>query len=219
MSKVALNISEKSVPVQILMAQNYVTKMTGNANFATPVPSLKQIQADIDDLQTTYTAALNRGKEEVEARRVSLETLLADVTALGVYVQSASGGDAGIIMSAGMDVRKPPTRRNSLGDLVNVVLRYTGKSGTAGIKWKPVKGAVAYNIQQYAEQPVTSAPNTQPTIEESNSWDWENALTTSAAKGLISGLISGTKYWFRVQAVGPNNTTSGWSNPSSIIAP
>lgn len=42
---------------------------------------------------------------------------------------------------------------------------------------------------------------------------------SSRSKGEITGQTSGTQVWVQVQAVGPNNLVSAWSNASGCIVP
>jgi hypothetical protein len=219
MKKAALYLSGKPVAEQIQTCNNVVAKMTGNLNFPTPNPSLKEIEADIADLQTKYDAALNGGTDLKESMYASQNTLLVAMAALVAYVTNICLGDPEMIYSAGMYPVKSRTKTLVLDVVLNLLVRsLNGKPGMLKLKWKPLKGAKAYNIQQYIEQP-TSTGTTTPTIDESNSWKWVAAGTSSHASYTAIDLVSGMKYWYRVQAVGPKNITGGWSAPAGMVAP
>jgi hypothetical protein len=64
-----------------------------------------------------------------------------------------------------------------------------------------VKGTKSYEVQQ-----STDAAN------------WQHAGVATKSKLTVSGLTTGTKYWFRVRAVG-GNATSPWSDPATKVAP
>jgi hypothetical protein len=47
---------------------------------------------------------------------------------------------------------------------------------------------------------------------------WTHAGVATKSRATISGLTSGTRYWFRVAAVNSNGQ-SGWSDPAAKMAP
>ncbi len=55
--KVALNLANQPVSVKIAKARHYVTSMTGNANFATPTPTLASITTANNALETSAKSA------------------------------------------------------------------------------------------------------------------------------------------------------------------
>jgi hypothetical protein len=105
----------KSVPALIVYAQGIVKRMTGNPSFPSPAPALAAVMTGINELQIAETAALSRIKGAIAVRdekRVTLVTLLQQVRA---HIQVTADADptnaAPIIESAGVAVRKTPTRR------------------------------------------------------------------------------------------------------------
>ena len=57
MAKVKLALQQLTVPQKVQFLRQVVTAMTGNANFATPSPTLVTITAKADDLETTFNDA------------------------------------------------------------------------------------------------------------------------------------------------------------------
>jgi hypothetical protein len=88
--------------------------MTGNASFPTPTPTLAAVTQGIVDLQAAEVSALTRTKGAVSVRNEKRAALIALLKQLGRYIQATAdaGADSGgsIILSAGVTVRKTPTR-------------------------------------------------------------------------------------------------------------
>ena len=76
--------------------------------------------------------------------------------------------------------------------------------GQLDLSWDPVSGARSYVIEQSSDPPTTTG--------------WTHAGVSTKSSTTVDGLRSGTRYWFRVAAVGPGGQ-SGWSDPSTTIAP
>src|SRR5947208_2895650 len=57
MSKIKLNLARLTIPEKIALAQQIVTALTGNANFATPHPSLASVTTAGNNLNAAFTAA------------------------------------------------------------------------------------------------------------------------------------------------------------------
>lgn len=71
------------------------------------------------------------------------------------------------------------------------------------LSWDTVKGAKSY-IERSPDPPTAT------------SWMHETVSLKSTAT--VGGLVSGTRYWFRVAAV-MSSGQSGWSDPATKIAP
>src|SRR5882724_8087882 len=86
-------------------AAQIIEDMTGNANFATPSPTLIIVQGKLD----TYVEALadlGKGKVSTSVKddaRNDLENTLAD---LGAYVELTCAGNLTKMLSSGFDVSK-----------------------------------------------------------------------------------------------------------------
>jgi hypothetical protein len=120
-------------------------------------------------------------------------------------VESVAGSNEALILSAGMDIRAapvastaPPEQPQALTPTAN------DRDGEVDLSWDTVAGAKSYVIDKSAD-PVTAS-------------SWSHAAVSTKSNFTVTGLTSGTRYWFRVAAVN-NNGQSGWSDPAMKIAP
>jgi hypothetical protein len=120
------------------------------------------------------------------------------------YVESVAGNDETLIMSAGMDTRAPASA-STIPDTPSAQIATVGdRDGELDLSWDPVPGTRSYVIQQSPDPPSATA--------------WTHAATSTRSSTTINGLTPGTRYWFRVSAIGASGQ-SGWSDPATKIAP
>ncbi|HKZ66465.1 MAG TPA: hypothetical protein VJ111_08930 [Chitinophagaceae bacterium] len=219
--KVAMNLRKQPVSIKIAKARHYVTSMTGNANFATPNPTLASVTTAINALETAANNAAGGGTE-LTAIMHEKETIVDNrLTQLGAYVEGIANNDppnaASIVLSAGMDLKKPnvpvgpvATPQNLRADFGaqpgQIKLRCKKSVGTTALIWEMMAGALPAPL---AAPAVTWVP-------VSNA-DFPSGVT-SASKHIAMGLVSGISYSFRVSAVGAVNQ-SGWSDVAAKTAP
>lgn len=207
MTKVKLNIRGLSVPEKIARARQIIAAMTGNPNFPSPQPPLAQLTAAVDQLEADYAAA-QAARQEARARTTAVneaeEAVNRAFSTLGAHVESASGGDEGKIQSAGMDVRAPSTSSGVLDAPETLNATQGDMEGEIDCSWDKVERARSYIIEVSADPPTSTS--------------WKHAAVSTRSQVTVSGLSSGTKYWFRVAAVSPQGQ-SAWSNPAAKIAP
>jgi hypothetical protein len=191
----------KSVPALIVFAQGIVKRMTGNASFANPVPALAVVTTAIDDLRTAETAALARTKGAAAARDEKRTALVALLQQLRAHIQAtadaAAANGASIIESAGVAVRKTPTRH----------------ARTFAAKPGPVSGVV--NV-------VAASAARRASYEWQYSNDggktWIAAPPTLQARTKIAGLVPGATVQFKYRAL--TKTGEGdWSQVVSLMVP
>jgi hypothetical protein len=189
----------KSVPALIVFAKGIVKRMTGNKSFANPTPTLAVVTAAIDDLSVAETAALARTKGAAADRNVKREALVAVLQQLRAYVQATADTDptaaASIIESAGVAVRKTPTRR---------ARTFAAKTGSvSGVA--TVVAAAAARRASYEWQFSSDGGKT-----------WVAAPSTLQAKTNVSGLQPGSTVYFKYRPV--TKTGEGdWSQPVSLL--
>ncbi len=191
----------KSVPALIVYAQGIVKRMTENASFPNPAPSLAVVTAAIDALRTAETAALARTKGAAAVRnekRVELVTLLQQLRA---HIQTTADAElangTSIIESAGVAVRKTATHR---------ARAFAAKPG-------PVSGVATL---------VSASAARRASYEWQYSTDggktWITAPATLQAKTKVSGLPPGSTVQFKYRPV--IKTGEGdWSQPVSLMVP
>ena len=206
MAKVKLNLKNLNVPAKVQFGSEVVVKMTGNPNFTTPNPALIDVTTGYTDLQTAYNNAQQARLSAVDktntqnSKEADMDNLL---TQLANYVENQSNGDANIIMSSGMKIAAAP----SPAPLPAQVILQTvtdNSSGKLDMKWKKVQFAKTYVVQMNTD------------INDPTKWQQLQIITKTTYQA--KNLTSGTKYWFRVQAIG----TAGegpWSDPYVKYAP
>jgi hypothetical protein len=194
---VALNLP-RSVPNLIKLGKSIVQSMTGNTWFSSPNPTLTNVSAGLEALETSETTVKARTKGAVEARNVKYVAATILLRQLRDYVQQVADAhmaDAeAIIQSAGMGVKKS-------GKATKAPL-----AASAGV----VSGAVHLAAQAAAARAA-------------NQWEWSLdgktwnvAPTTLQAKTTIVGLTPGALVYFRHRPV----TKAGegdWSQVVSVI--
>jgi hypothetical protein len=189
----------KAVPALVTYATGIVNAMTGNTWFPSPLPTLAAVMAAIQALQAAETAALARTKGAVLVRnekRAALVVLLQEIRA---YIQSIADANvdnaASIIGSAGVAVRKTPTRKPRV---------FEAKPG-------PVSGSVELVAAQAAKR---------ASYEWESSTDggktWVTLPVTLQARALVTGLTPGATVVFRYRPV--TKTGEGdWSAPATLL--
>ncbi len=185
---VKFGFSGLNVPKLVQYCKGIVLKMTGNANYVTPAPSLGSvITPNITALENAYEAALDGGKSLTAATKVKKQTLLDNMKLLASYVQTTSGGDATKILSSGFSVRGHGSKSNQTLNAPTNLMAIAMNGGTIHLKWKSVKGSRTYVLQATTVADATTG--------------WVTVGNPTAAKFDYVGLVAGTKYWFRVAAI------------------
>lgn len=200
MAQVALNFRDKSIPEKVTEARDIFDKMNGNANFPTPFPTLADCKNATDDLDKAYQLALDGGKSFKLTQRQREKVFDKTMSQLASYVQTASSGDALVIASSGMKVKKTPGPEEKLPAPEGLKCLHTDMPDEAPLKWKAVKKSKTYLIQVTDKDPNDGGA-------------WAAAGTSTKASFTVTGLKPLTQYWFRVCAVGPLGT-SAWGDPA-----
>lgn len=201
--KVSLGLSGMSAPELIEFALHIVTKMTGNAFFPTPSPSLGNLYNAAIALQSAFDQAQGGGTQQtavMHQKREALETML---TAEGHYAEdiandplNAAAGAEAIILSAGMIAKRfsPHQKRVFTVD----------------------RGELSGTVVLTAEHAKRGFHEWQYSLDASKPDGWVDAASTLKASISISGLESTKQYFFRHRLVlkeGPG----AWDGPISIV--
>lgn len=207
MARVRLNLRSLSVPAKIAKGRHIVASMTENKNFPSPTPPLSEVTANLDALEQAF-ASVQSARSEVTTRtatQVNAEAKLDQLlTQLAGYVESVAGKDDTLITSVGMEL-KASRSAPSLPTVPQAVTAAAGDhDGELFLSWKPVPNAKSYVIES----------STDPATVTS----WEHVGVATSATKTISNLKSGTRFWFRVAAVGAGGQ-SGWSEQATKVAP
>jgi Fibronectin type III domain len=207
MPRIKLNLSKLSILEKLDLAKQISKSLTGNASFPAPTPPIATLDTAASNLQTAHdgvVAARQEAKNKTAIQNQMEDELDDLLTRMGGYVSSVSGDDEALITSAGMSVQQPkasagpPTLPQSFAAM-------TGDSdGEIDLSCNAVNGAQSYIFEMSLQAPPNAA--------------WTHIQTTTKSSLTVTGLTSGTRYWFRVAAINANGQ-SGWSDISTRIAP
>ena len=207
MAQVKLNLQGLTIPQKVQKFRQIITAMTGNANFTTPDPALAALTTATDTLETKYNgaqAARSTAKELTDLQDAAEKAADALMTGEASYVQLKSGGDAAKIESAGMGVRDPSAPIGDLPAPGGISATEGDHDGEIDAHWNRVKGAKSYVVQRTAT-PTDAA-------------SWGNPAISTKSKITLTGLVTGTKYYLRVAAIGAAGQ-GAWSEIASQVAP
>jgi hypothetical protein len=208
MPKLKLDLRKLPVPEKIGKAREIIAALTGNPDFPTPAPTLATATTVTDDLETAnqeQQVAKQTAAAKTAARNEREDVFDRLFTQLAAHVESVAGDNERMIKSAGMDTRAPASSSNAPpGVPLAFDITAGDADGEIDLNWEPVDGAKSYQIEQSLDPPTATS--------------WSHAGVSTKSKITISGLTSGTRYWFRAAAVAPSGQ-GGWSNPATKIAP
>jgi len=183
----------------IAYATGVVHAMTSNPAFPTPVPALSALSAAVSDLQAAETLALTKATGAVAARNDKRAVVVSLLRQLGAYVQAIADATpengATIIQSAGLPVRKVPTRAARV---------FTAKPG-------PVSGTAKLTATVAARR---ASYEWEYSLDGGKTW--VSAPSSLQAKTTVTGLPVGTSVLFRFKSV--TKTGEGdWSQGLALL--
>ena len=207
MPRIRLNLNRLSVTDKIAKGRQIVTAMTNNASFPTPTPPLSEVTTALDNLAEAF-ALVQSARSEVATRVVTQENaevkLNQALTQIAAYVESVAGRNDTLITGAGMETKS--TRSSpTVPSEPQAVSATAGKhDGEILLSWRRVSNARSYTIE-FSLDPATTT-------------SWTHVGIATSASKVIGNLKSGTRYWFRVAAIGAIGQ-SGWSEHATKIVP
>ena len=182
----------------VTYAKSVVTALTGNPNLPTPNPPIDVLHADVQSLDGAETTELTRVKGARQVRDAKMAVVKGDLELVRGYVQQVADADPAnattIIQSAGMFVR-------------SVTLH---SKGPIGAKIGKVTGTAVVSVKSAAHR---SAYQWQYSLDQKT---WTNAAPTLQAKTTVSGLTSGTTYYFRARSL-TKDGEGDWSQVVSLL--
>jgi hypothetical protein len=207
MPKVKLNLKSLSTSEKVEKAHQIVKALTGNSSFTTPQPALASVTTAANDLGTAFSDAQAARQTAVTKTSImhdkesALEGLLRQLAA---YVESVAGDDESMILSAGIDVKAAGASLPTTEAPLSLSATEGDHDGEIDLSWNAVKGAKSYVIERSPDPPTASS--------------WVHQTVSSKSSTSVTGLVSGTRYWFRVAAVSSGGQ-GGFSDPATKIAP
>ena len=197
--KVRLDLSRRGDNALKAFALDHITKMAGNANYPTPLPSVAAFLAvytEYDEALAGCEAAKNAQKAATalkDEKRANLELFLDQ---RGDYVQIASNGNGPVILTSGFDVKSSPTPIGPLGPPINLRIDLNGIPGVMKLRWDAVENARGYLVE--CSEDVT------PRV-------WSQIKNTSKTYLLLENMVVGKVYVFRIATQGGSTGQSPWS--------
>src|SRR5438105_4018183 len=144
-----LNWRAFSVVEKIAKARSIITALTGNTALDKPKPTLADLTTAVNDLDTAQQAVdTNGGGTKWSTARDGKEQILdRKMAQLVTFINNTADGDADIIESAALDIKKQPVRKGKLDAPGNVSAKAMSE-GKIRITWEKVNGAVTYRAQK-----------------------------------------------------------------------
>ena len=207
MAKVKLNIRGLSTTNKVAKARQIIKALTDNADFTTPQPPLAAIGTAAHELETAHGDVQTARQTAVTKTSIMHEkedALEAMLRQLAGYIESVAGDDESKILSAGISIRTTTPTAQAPATPIALSATEGDHEGEIDLSWDTVKGAKSYVIERSPDPPTATS--------------WVHEAVSSKSSATVSGLVSGTRYWFRVAAV-MSSGQSGWSDPATKIAP
>ena len=184
--------------------EHILQSMTGNANFATPSPTLIAVKIANDKYSLALGKVVDGTKQDTFLKnqaRADLEDLLQN---LGMYVQINSTGDETMMLSSGFDLSKTPAPVGVLPKPDAFTVEMNVSKGCIDLSLNAIPGARSYQYE-YTEAPATAT----------SIW---RVVSSTATFVTITGLVSAKEYSFRVTGVG-SDPTRVYSDEIDKLAP
>lgn len=164
-------------------------KMTGNASFPTPNPSIASLTAAREALVAAIAQAESRAMADIAVRNERATVLRSLLVNLARYVNNVAQGDLDMALSSGFELAKKPEPSTSLGVPLKLEVRLSEFEGALNVSWKGVEDARMYQVYMNVTDP-------------SDANAWTVAAVSTRTRVRITGLEPGKYYSFRVTALG-----------------
>ena len=169
-------------------SQVIINNLTGNPNFANPVPALADVTTARTNYVTALTDAQTGGKQETSIKNQARKALEDILRLLGLYVQANCQNNEAIALSSGFDLQRTPTPIGVLAKPEAFLAENGPTTGTMQVSCDKITGARTY-VFDITEVPVTDASV------------WVSKFSTSKVF-LFDGLTPGKQYAFRMAGIG-----------------
>ena len=177
----------------LLTKGNYIVgKVTSNTTITSTTPSATDVGKAVGNFGDSIVAAQDGTKEDTVTKKAMRAALILELNSLGLFVQTASGGDPAIILSMGYDVVKTRAYVGLLAKPENFLVNAGPNSGSMALSAKAVPQSDFYEFESQLVDADAVAPA-----------DWITQTSTKRSC-IISGLTPGAQYNFRVAGAGSN---------------
>lgn len=212
MAKIKLDVDVREPQLMLAASSAHIAAMAtpeGAALFPTPDPSVADYLVKHNALATGLNLVTSL-EGQLQAARNALPALAADLKTNGLearatYVEQVTGGDPAKIPVSGFAVASATgTPIGPLPRPENVKAAMGDNPGSIKVSCEPVKGTQTYVTDCREHDNPASA--------------WQQAKLSTKSRNLITGLISGKNYAFRMAAIGAAGQ-SPWSDEAVCMAP
>jgi hypothetical protein len=209
MTKFKLELFKKKPADKLTLGATHIAAMTGNASYPQPtrVPTDAQVQTAQDDLATAQAdvdAAEIAWKQKIQVRDQKEATWDTVYTARANNCEAVTPNDLAALASTGFPLRSAGAPIGPLPAPGDLRATATDSEGVIDLRCDVVRGASSYEWECRLHD-TPGAP-------------WAAIKSSTAAKLLVTGLIPGTLYGFRVRAVGSAGPGT-WSDEATERAP
>ncbi len=201
--KARINFSKVKDHELAHVAQNIVNKMTINAHFSQPTPTLLSIQTTISTYSDALLKAKDGSKQDTAYKNACRLNLENSLSSLGSYVNLTAEADLVKLESSGFPLSKIPEPIGIL-EAPTITVTYGKNPGEIHIECSVIHKASGYIIL-YSPVPGPADNN-----------EWYNKQWSSS-KGTLTQLKSETKYVIKAAAMSPEANKMGIYNFSDPV--
>lgn len=206
-AKVKLGLSERNNANVIDFGRTHERAIGGHTAFPAPWPTPAVFDAALAELE-----ALNEQYEQMrlelkalgEQRNQARAAFDAIFTQRGTYVELQSGGDPVLIQQVALPVKNPSLKLPPLAPPIGLRTDLNGVPGNISIRWETVAGARSYLLERSVVLP-----------DGERNW---SLMRVGPSQARLTDLVVGTRYAFRVAAVGGAGGRSPWSPEVERVA-
>ena len=209
MSKLSRSVKQLPIPAKIKRLNEVLTAVTAQPYGTTVATQATALAGGLTKLGTDSDAkdvAVSAASQAVQVQSASNENVNALVETFFTAIEAATEGDPTKLATTTVDLQRSGGTAPAVGQLPapqNAHATTGDFPGTADVHMDRVKGAKSYAWRH------TTDPN--------NPTSWVNDLPTTKSSTTITGLVSGTKYYFQCAAIGAAGQ-SPWSDPALSMA-
>ncbi len=209
MAQLKTSLRGLTIPQKIQRGRDVEAGLRGNVNLTNGTALADNIKAAADDLAAKETIHSDKQREAIQAGtdKDTSETNFDRVyAATGNDAERQIGDDESKLLSTNYKLQAEPGPSQEVGKVQNLTVTTGDEEGELDGHWDSVPGA-----QSYAGQ-ICIGDTPDPA-----KWQYTKPLGRKS-KATFDSLVSGTRYWIRIQAVGALGP-GPWSDPVSRIAP
>jgi hypothetical protein len=172
----------------LVFSKGVLVALTGNVFFPTISPGLATLSTAINAYDAALSLAKEGGKANIGAKNARKQELIQILMDIALDLMKTAAGSEEMLLTTGYPLTKTPAPVPPIGIPVIAKIENGESVGSLVITVKRQAGVRTY-MYEWTPEPLTA----------DSQWTGHN---TTSIKGLISGLISGKKYWCRVVAFG-----------------